>query len=199
MRIVVGITGASGAVLGVTLLRELAVREVETHLILSRWATETLALECRLTPQEVAALASFSHAADDLTAPVASGSFRHDGMIIVPCSMKTCAAIAHGLADNLLVRAADVTLKERRRLILAARETPLSAIHLKNLLILARAGAIIAPPVMSFYHQPSSTEDMARQFTGRMLDLLGIESELAVRWGEPHGSGRPKKGKGEEI
>lgn len=182
MRIIVGITGASGAILGVTLLRELAAKGVETHLILSRWARETLALECGLTPQEIRA--DFSYPADDFNAPVASGSFRHDGMIIVPCSMKTCAALAAGLADNLLTRAADVTLKEKRRLILAARETPLSVIHLRNLLTLAQAGAVIAPPVMSFYHQPSSTADMIRQFTGRMLDLIGVENDLPIRWGD---------------
>lgn len=185
MRVVVGLTGASGAVLGVTLLRELAARQVETHLILTRWAQETLRRECRLTPQEASSLATYNYPVDDLAAPPASGSFRHDGMIVVPCSMKTCAQIAAGLADNLLARAADVTLKEGRRLILAARETPLSAIHLRNLLVLARAGAVIAPPVMSFYHRPSSVEDLIRQFTGRLLDLLGLDNDLAFRWNDP--------------
>ncbi|SHI32515.1 UbiX family flavin prenyltransferase [Desulfofundulus thermosubterraneus] len=183
MRIILGITGASGAVYGITLLEQLKLSGIETHLILSPWAAKTIALETRWTPEQVMALASYSYTANDLAAPVASGSFMHQGMVIAPCSMKTLASIAWGYSDNLITRAADVTIKERRPLILMIRETPLSAIHLENMLKLARLGVIIMPPVPSFYQHPETIEDLVLQTTGRVLDLLGIENSLVKRWG----------------
>lgn len=185
MRIVVGITGASGAVYGITLLEQLKLLGIETHLILSPWAAKTIALETRWTPEQVMALASYSYAATDLASPVASGSFIHQGMVIAPCSMKTLASIACGYSDNLIARAADVTIKERRPLILMTRETPLNAIHLENMLKLARLGVVIMPPVPSFYQHPETIEDLVLQTTGRVLDLLGIENNLVKRWGTP--------------
>ncbi|MDQ0286494.1 4-hydroxy-3-polyprenylbenzoate decarboxylase [Desulfofundulus luciae] len=183
MRIIVAITGASGAIYGITLLDQLKLSGIETHLILSPWAAKTITLETRWTPEQVMALASYSYAANDLAAPVASGSFVHQGMIIAPCSMKTLASIALGYSDNLITRAADVTIKERRPLILMTRETPLNAIHLENMLKLARLGVVIMPPVPSFYQHPETIEDLVLQTTGRVLDLLGIENNLVKRWG----------------
>ncbi|SHE62865.1 4-hydroxy-3-polyprenylbenzoate decarboxylase [Desulfofundulus australicus DSM 11792] len=184
MRIVVGITGASGAIYGITLLEQLKFLGIETHLILSPWAAKTIALETRWTPEEVMALASHSYTASDLSAPLASGSFLHRGMVIAPCSMKTLASIAWGYSDNLITRAADVTIKEKRPLILLTRETPLNAIHLENMLKLARLGVFIMPPVPSFYQHPQTIEELILQTTGRVLDLLGIENNLVKRWGE---------------
>ncbi|MBC7106532.1 MAG: UbiX family flavin prenyltransferase, partial [Firmicutes bacterium] len=151
MRIVVAMTGASGTVYGLTLLEELRTLGVETHLIVSRAARLIAAEEAGLSWEDLRALAAFTYDVDDLGAPVASGSFPHDGMVVAPCSMRTCAAIAHGLADNLITRAADVAIKEQRRLILLPREAPLSALHLENMLRLARLGVIIFPPVPAFY------------------------------------------------
>ncbi|MGB9802834.1 UbiX family flavin prenyltransferase [Desulfofundulus sp.] len=182
MRIIVGITGASGAVYGITLLEQLKISGIETHLILSPWAAKTITLETRWTPEQVMARASYSYASSDLAAPVASGSFVHHGMVIAPCSMKTLASIAWGYSDNLITRAADVTIKEKRPLILMTRETPLNAIHLENMLKLARLGVVIMPPVPSFYQHPETIEDLVLQTTGRVLDLLGIENNLVTRW-----------------
>ncbi len=184
MRIIVAITGATGVVYGITLVRELARVGVETHLILSNWAQRTLELETDYKASTVGALASRTYREDDLAAPIASGSFRHGGMVIAPCSMKTLAAVAHGYASNLISRAADVTLKEKRRLILLPRETPLHEIHLENMLKLARAGAVIMPPVPAFYHRPATITDLVTQTIGRVMDLLGIDNDAAPRWGE---------------
>lgn len=183
MRIVVGISGASGVVYGITLLKQLKEHNVETHLVLSRWARRIVELETPYSINEVAGIATCSYPPDDMTAPLASGSFMHHGMVIAPCSMKTLAAVAHGYTVNLIERAADVTLKEARKLILMPRETPLSPIHLENMLKLARLGVIIMPPVPSFYHHPETLQDIVLQSVGRLMDLLGIENELSKRWG----------------
>ncbi len=183
MRVVVGITGASGAIYGITVLKLLNSCEVETHLVISRWARRTIELETNYTPDEVASMAHRFYRADDLGAAVSSGSFTHDGMVIAPCSMKTLAAIACGFSDNLISRAADVTIKERRKLVLLPRETPLSPVHLENMLKLAGAGVVIMPPVPAFYHRPETVAEVVNQSAGRTLDLLGIKNNLFQRWG----------------
>jgi polyprenyl P-hydroxybenzoate/phenylacrylic acid decarboxylase-like protein len=182
MRIIVAMTGATGAVYGARLLVALGEMNVETHLVLSRWAEVTLRKETGLSARELSATATVVHSRDDQGASIASGSFRHDGMIVAPCSMKTLAAIRHGYADGLIARAADVTLKERRRLVLLARETPLSEIHLENMLALSRMGAIIAPPVPAFYSNPVTIDDLIDHTVGRVLDLFGLELPSLKRW-----------------
>ncbi|KUK41095.1 MAG: 3-octaprenyl-4-hydroxybenzoate carboxy-lyase [Clostridia bacterium 62_21] len=186
MRIVVAITGASGAVYGITLLEQLAKHAVETHLILTAAAREIIHLETGRSPADLASLATRCYDETDFTAPVASGSFLHDGMVVAPCSMKTLAGIASGYAANLVQRAADVTIKERRRLLLLVRETPLSAIHLENMLKLARLGVVIMPPVPAFYLGPASLEDVVLGTTGRVLDLLGLPCAPRGRWGDDY-------------
>lgn len=182
MRIVVAMTGATGAVFGVRLLEALNVLGVESHLVLSRWAEVTISKETGRTVREVAALAWAYHSRNNQAAPISSGSFRHDGMVVAPCSMKTLAAIRFGLADDLVVRAADVTLKERRPLVLLARETPLNDIHLENMLALSRMGAIIAPPVPAFYQNPQTLDDLVDHTVGRVLDVFGLEMPGLERW-----------------
>ena len=182
-RIVVGMTGATGAVLGVELLRRLqGCADVETHLVVSRWARATIHLETELSARDVESLADVVYSWDEQTAAISSGSFRVDGMVIAPCSMKTLAAIRMGYADGLIARAADVTLKERRRLVLVARETPLSQIHLENMLALARMGARIVPPMPAFYNHPASVGDIVDHIVARILDQFDIESPSAKRW-----------------
>jgi len=181
-RIIVGITGATGTIFGIRLLELLQETEVETHLVLSRWAARTLVEETAYTVEQVQALATHVHPVTDQGAPISSGSFVTDGMIIVPCTIRTLAAIAHGLADNLIHRAADVILKERRRLVLAVREAPLSEIHLENMLKLARMGAVIAPPMPSFYGRPRSIDDLVNHTVVRLLDQLDIHLDVANRW-----------------
>ncbi len=182
MRIIVAITGATGVIYGVRLLDALRELGVERHLILSRWAEVTIRKETGRTVPEVGALASVLHSRDNQGAAIASGSFRHDGMIVAPCSMKTLSAIRFGHADGLIPRAADVTLKERRRLVLLARETPLNDIHLENMLALSRMGAIIAPPVPAFYNDPQTVDDLVDHTVGRVLDLFGLEMPRLRRW-----------------
>jgi flavin prenyltransferase len=182
MRIIVAITGATGAAYGVRILAALGELGIERHLILSRWAEVTLVKETGLTAREVGAMASVLHSRDNQGAAIASGSFRHDGMIVAPCSMKTLSGIRFGHADGLIPRAADVTLKERRRLVLLARETPLNDIHLENMLALSRMGAIIAPPVPAFYNNPQTVEDLIDHTVGRVLDLFGLEMPQLRRW-----------------
>ncbi|MBR5501566.1 MAG: UbiX family flavin prenyltransferase [Oscillospiraceae bacterium] len=181
-KIVVGMTGASGVILGVRLLEVLSALDVETHLVMSRWCSETLQLETDWTPQRVAALADYVYDENDLAAAISSGSFLHDGMVIVPCTMKTLASVACGFSHNLIARAADVALKERRNLIIVPRESPLSAIHLKNMLTLAELGVCILPPMMSFYQKPDGLADAVDHVVGRILDQLGIEHDLLRRW-----------------
>ena len=184
-RIVIGMSGASGAILGIEALR--IFRELggyETHLIVSTGAKLTIALETGATLDEVRALADVVHDNANLGAAVASGSFRTMGMLVVPCSMKTVAGIAHGFSDNLLLRAADVMLKEGRPLVLMPRETPLSIIHLRNLLAAAEAGAAIVPPMVTHYHGPTSIADMNRHLLGKALGRMGIDLPGMRRWGE---------------
>jgi len=182
MRIIVAITGATGAAYGVRLLAALEQLGVERHLIVSRWAEVTILKETGYTAREVGAMASVVHSRDNQGAPMASGSFRHDGMIVAPCSMKTLSAIRFGHADGLIARSADVTLKERRRLVLLPRETPLNEIHLENMLSLTRMGAIIAPPMPGFYTNPKTIDDLIDHTVGRVLDLFGLEMPQLERW-----------------
>jgi len=181
-RLIIGLSGASGIIYGVRLLKMLRPLPVETHLIMSRTAEVTLAHETDLKVQEVRDLADAVHNAGDLAAPVSSGSFKTLGMIVAPCSIRSAAEIATGATSTLLTRAADVTLKERRRLVLLARETPLNDIHLENMLALSRMGAIIAPPVPAFYNNPQSIDDLIDHTVGRVLDLFGLEMPKLRRW-----------------
>jgi len=187
-RILVGISGASGPIYAVRLLQALAVyEEVETHLILTRSGSLTLKLENpALDLEKVQALAHVVYPVGDISACVASGSYPMDSMVVVPCSMKTLAAIAHGYADNLLTRAADVMLKERRRLILVPRETPLHSGHLRNMLTASDLGALVVPPVPAFYHQPASLQDIIDHTVGKLLSLLGLPQDLMPAWLGPH-------------
>jgi 4-hydroxy-3-polyprenylbenzoate decarboxylase len=183
-RIVVAITGATGAVYGVRLLQRLGASPgVETHLVVSDAASLTLHQEVGLQRRDVEALAHVVHRNRDIGASIASGSFRSDGMVIAPCSMKTLAAVAHGLSDNLVARAADVVLKERRRLVLMVRETPFNLAHLRNMTAVTEMGGIVFPPLPSFYNRPASIDEMVDHSVARVMDLLGIENELAPRWG----------------
>ncbi|GKT66387.1 3-octaprenyl-4-hydroxybenzoate carboxy-lyase UbiX [Colletotrichum tofieldiae] len=181
-KVVVAITGATGAQIGIHILQTLRRLNVETHLIISKWAAETIKYETDYTPSAVKALADHAYSAHDLAAPIASGSYRVDGMIVAPCSVKTLAAINAGICDDLVTRAADVCLKERRRLVLSVRETPFSEIHLRNMMEVTRAGAIIAPPVVGFYTRPSSIDDVLNQMVGRLLDLFDLDARNFERW-----------------
>src|SRR6202045_4505284 len=182
MRLVVGMTGATGAAIGIRMLEILGALGVETHLVLSRWARATIEMETGNTVHQVQALATRSYGHQEQTAAISSGSFRTDGMIIAPCSMKTLAAVRIGFGEGLIARAADVTLKERRRLVLVPRETPLSEIHLENMLALARMGTVIVPPMPAFYNHPASIDDVVDHIVTRILDQFGIESPAARRW-----------------
>jgi 4-hydroxy-3-polyprenylbenzoate decarboxylase len=182
-RFVVAITGATGAVYGVRLLERLAAcRGVETHLVLSDAAALTLHQEVGLQKKDVEALAHVVHRNREIGASIASGSFQTDGMVIAPCSMKTLAAVALGLSDNLIARAADVFLKERRRLILMVRETPFNLAHLRNMTAVTEMGGIVFPPLPSFYNRPASIDEMVDHTVARVMDLLGVANELAPRW-----------------
>ncbi|GAB6944991.1 UbiX family flavin prenyltransferase [Vulcanisaeta sp. JCM 14467] len=183
-RIIVGITGASGVIYGVRFL-EMVKRyagDSEVHLVVSNTAIDILRYETELDKGSLLKLADKVYTEDELGAPIASGSFKHDGMVVIPCSMKTLASIAHGITDNLITRAADVTLKERRRLILVIRETPLNLIHIKNMELVTLAGAIVMPAAPAFYNRPRTIDDMVNFIVGRVLDLLGIENDLYRRW-----------------
>jgi flavin prenyltransferase len=192
-RLIVGITGASGTIYGIRLLERLQKLGVETHLVLSRWGARTLLHETRYTVEQVQALASRSYASTDQGAPISSGSFVTMGMIVLPCSVKTLAAIAHGYGDTLIPRAADVVLKERRRLVLGVREAPLHDIHLENMLRLSRMGAIIAPPMPAFYNRPESIDDLVEHTVTRMLDLFDLHSDDTARWDGEMGEGTPSE------
>ena len=181
-RLIVAITGASGTIYGVRLLELLRATDIETHLVLSQWAARTLVHETAYSVQQVQELASERYAIGDVAAAIASGSFLTMGMVIVPCSMRTLGAIAHGVGDNLIHRAADVVLKERRRLVLAVREAPLSEIHLENMLKLARMGVSICPPTPAFYNHPQSLDDIVTYSVTRVLDQVGIHLTPQSRW-----------------
>ena len=185
-RLIIGISGASGIIYGLRILEILKNLEdnkrPELHLVMSRSAEVTLAYETKMKTSEVHQLADIVHANKDISATIASGSFKTDGMIIAPCSMKTLAEIASGVTSNLLSRAADVTLKERRRLVCLTRETPLHSGHLKNMLALSEMGGIVAPPVPAFYTKPKTIDDIVGHTAGRVLDLFDIEAGLVKRW-----------------
>ncbi|HYB92539.1 MAG TPA: UbiX family flavin prenyltransferase [archaeon] len=182
MRVVVGITGASGIVYGVRLLEVLKAKGIETHLVLSNNAEKIAKNELDLTRKQIERLANYSYGLDDLESPISSGSFLVDAVIIVPCSMKTLAAIANGYADNLISRSADCALKEGKPLILVIRETPLNVIHLRNLMTAAECGAIILPAMPAFYHKPKSVNDVVDFVVGKILDRVGIKHNLYKRW-----------------
>jgi 4-hydroxy-3-polyprenylbenzoate decarboxylase len=184
-RLIVGISGASGVIYGARLLDLLRPLPVETHLVISRAAEVTLALETDLKPAIVRSRADIVHAIGDLAAPISSGSFKTIGMVVAPCSIRSMAEIATGVTTTLLSRAADVVLKERRRLVLMVRETPLHTGHLRTLTALSEMGAVIAPPVPAFYAKPQTIAEMIDQTLGRVLDLFGLETGMVKRWGEP--------------
>jgi 4-hydroxy-3-polyprenylbenzoate decarboxylase len=182
-RIIVGLTGAAGSIYGVRTLQELQkIEDIETHLIVSRAGLLNVATELDMRRSELEALADVVHSDRDIGATIASGSFQTDGMIVAPCSMKTLAAVATGVTDNLVSRAADVVLKERRRLVLMARETPLTLVHLRNMMTVTEMGGIIFPPMPSFYAKLESLEAMVDQSIGRVLDLFGVDAGLVRRW-----------------
>lgn len=181
-RIVVAMTGATGAMLGIKVLIALRRLNVETHLIISKWAAETIKYETDYHPSGVRALSDHAYNINDMGAPLSSGSFRTDGMIIVPCSMKTLAAINSGFCDDLITRTADVMLKERRKLVIVARETPLNEIHLRNMLSVSQAGGIVFPPVPAFYVRPATVDDLINQSVGRILDMFDLDTEEFERW-----------------
>src|SRR5271169_754831 len=195
-RMIVGISGASGVIYGARLLELLQPLAVQSHLVISRAAEVTLALETDLKPAAVRARADFVHAIGDMAAPISSGSFRTMGMVVAPCSIRSMAEIASGVTTTLLSRAADVVLKERRRLVLLVRETPLHTGHLRTLTALSEMGAVIAPPVPAFYAKPETIAQMIDQTLGRVLDLFDLEAGLVRRWGEPLvEDGRPLRSK----
>jgi 4-hydroxy-3-polyprenylbenzoate decarboxylase len=181
-RLIVGISGASGTIYGVRLLELLRKAEVETHLVMSRSAEMTLAYETDIKPKDVRALASVHYAVTDIGAAISSGSFPTVGMIIAPCSIRTMSEIASGVTASLLSRAGDVVLKEKRRLVLAIRETPLHVGHLRSMTVLAEIGAVIAPIVPAFYNRPRSVDDIVNHTCGRLLDLFGIDTGIVKRW-----------------
>ena len=182
-RIVVGISGASGIIYGVRVLKTLSELGIETHLVMTQAAVKNLMIETRYRVDELESMASHVYDVEDIGAPLASGSFRVDGMVIAPCSIKTLSAIANSYSHNLLVRAADVMLKERRRLVLLVRETPLHEGHLELMSKVTRMGGIIMPPVPAFYHLPKTIEDVINQTVGKVLDLFQIDHHLFERWG----------------
>jgi 4-hydroxy-3-polyprenylbenzoate decarboxylase len=181
-RLIVGLTGATGAILGVRLLEALKGCDVESHLVISNWARRTIEHETPYTVKQVCALATVYHNSANMAAKISSGSFLTEGMVVIPCSMRTLGSIAHGNGEHLVHRAADVVLKERRRLVLVARESPLSELHLENMLKLARMGATIIPPMPAFYNHPKSINDIVDHIVARVLDQFGISAPFAKRW-----------------
>ncbi len=182
MRLVVAITGASGALFGIRTLEALHALDIETHLVVSKWARSTIAHETSASLAQVEALATVVYHHENQAAPISSGSFKTDGMIVAPCSMKTLAAIRMGFGDTLISRAADVALKERRKLVLLARESPFSEIHLENMLALARMGVVIFPPIPAFYNKPATVDDIVNHVVGRVLDQFGLDMPGVKRW-----------------
>ena len=184
LRLVVGISGASGVIYGLRTLEILHSMKIETHVVLSQWGEKNIEIETDKTIEYVRSLATALYGNDSLAAPISSGSFLHSGMIIVPCSMKTLASIANGYDETLISRAAGVTLKESRLLVVVPRETPLSRIHLQNMLKLAEAGAVILPAMPGFYHKPTSLQDMVDHLVGKIIDQFNIRNNLSRRWGD---------------
>ena len=189
-RLIVAITGASGAIYGQRILQALKAAGVESHLIISRSAQITIAHELGMSPAAISAMADVTYRIDDIGAAISSGSFRTDGMVIAPCSIRTLSEISSGVTSSLLSRAADVVLKERRKLVLLVRETPLHLGHLRSMTQVAEMGAILMPPVPAFYARPGSIDDIVDHTVGRALDLFGIETGRIRRWGEDVGLGR---------
>jgi flavin prenyltransferase len=183
LRLVVGISGASGVIYGLRTLEILHSMKIETHVVLSQWGEKNIEIETDKTIEYVRSLATALYGNDCLAAPISSGSFLHSGMIIVPCSMKTLASIANGYDETLISRAAGVTLKESRLLVVVPRETPLSRIHLQNMLKLAEAGAVILPAMPGFYHKPTSLQDMVDHLVSKIIDQFNIRNNLSRRWG----------------
>ena len=181
-RLIVGLTGATGAIFGIRLLEALKECEVESHLVVSRWAQRTIEHETPYTIDQVLALATVNYNSNNMGAAISSGSFLTEGMVVIPCSMRSLSSIAHGYGEHLVHRAADVVLKERRRLVLVARETPLSQVHLENMLKLARMGVTILPPMPGFYNHPQSIGDIVDHIVARVLDQFGIAAPFAKRW-----------------
>ena len=183
LRLVLGISGASGVIYGLRTLEILHSMKIETHVVLSQWGEKNIEIETDKTIEYVRSLATALYGNDSLAAPISSGSFLHSGMIIVPCSMKTLASIANGYDETLISRAAGVTLKESRLLVVVPRETPLSRIHLQNMLRLAEAGAVILPAMPGFYHKPTSLQDMVDHLVSKIIDQFNIRNNLSRRWG----------------
>jgi len=181
-RLIVGMTGSTGAIFGVRLLEALKSADVESHLVVSKWAQRTIEHETNYTLEQVRALASVVHSSGDMAATISSGSFLTDGMVVIPCSMRTLGGIAGGYGEHLVHRAADVILKERRKLVLVVRETPLSQVHIENMLKLARIGVMMLPPVPAFYNHPQSVDDIVNHIVARVLDQFGIAAPFAKRW-----------------
>ena len=190
MKIIVAISGATGAIYGVRILERLREAGVETHLVISRWGARTLLHETSYSREQVESMASVIYAPADMGAAISSGSFRTDGMVIAPCSAKTLAAVAHGFGENLVHRAADVVLKERRRLVLLVREAPLSDIHLENMLRLSRMGAVVLPPMPAFYNRPRTIDDIVDHTVSRVLDQFGLDVSGVERWSGEMGVGQ---------
>lgn len=182
MKIVVGISGGSGSIYAVSLLKGLKELNIETHLAVSTMGEHVTKHECGIELDELKSMATYYHDNSDFFSPIASGSFKVDGMVVVPCSMKTLSGIANGYSDSLITRACDVTIKEQRKLILVPRETPLSTIHLENMLKLSKMGVTIFPPSPGFYNHPETIEDIVLHMTGRIIDMLGVENNLVNRW-----------------
>jgi 4-hydroxy-3-polyprenylbenzoate decarboxylase len=182
-RLVVGITGATGAIYGIRLLEFLSKTDVETHLVVSKSAEKTIRMETHWTLEQVKALATVTYNMEDVGADISSGSFHAEGMAVIPCSIKSLSAIANSYNENLLIRAADVTLKERRKLVLVVRETPLHRGHLSLMLNVADAGGVILPPIPAFYFLPKTMDDIINHTVGRVLDVFGVDHSLFNRWG----------------
>jgi flavin prenyltransferase len=181
-RLIVGMTGSTGAVFGIRLLEALKHSQVESHLIISKWAQRTIEHETLHNVEQVRALATVVHSQGDMGASISSGSFITEGMVVIPCSVRTLGGIANGYGEHLVHRAADVILKERRRLVLVVRETPLSEVHLENMLKLARMGVVMLPPMPAFYNHPQTVDDIVDHIVFRVLDQFGIEAPFAKRW-----------------
>lgn len=182
MKIVVGISGGSGSIYAVSLLKALQQLDIETHLVVTTMGEYVTEHECGIGLEELKGMATYFHDNKNFAAPIASGSFKVDGMVVIPCSMKTLSSVANGFSDSLLTRACDVTIKEKRKMVLVPRETPLSPIHLENMLKLSKIGVTIFPPSPGFYNHPESIEDIVLNMTGRILDMLGIDNNLVNRW-----------------
>ncbi|HZD36942.1 MAG TPA: UbiX family flavin prenyltransferase [Nitrososphaeraceae archaeon] len=185
MKLIVGITGGSGVIYGIKFLEALYELNVESHLVISEWGEKTIRIETSFTTEYVKSLASRNYDSHNMASEISSGSFISDGMVIIPCSMKTLSSIANGYDDNLISRAADVCLKETRRLVIVPRETPLSRIHLVNMLQLNKSGAVILPAMPGFYHKPKSVDDLVNYIVGKVLDQFSIPNNSFKRWARP--------------